>query len=145
MKKYLLDTSICVFLFRDNHNVIKIIDFRGRYGKAALVDVIQLFILMQQYPDGLVDMTEARNVANAEIIIGKKGHRLFEFLDRAAGCSIIDKELWESFRHVTSNRAAEDAMRRTRQRDGGSAGGKASAKARENAKQATKQATKQAG
>lgn len=123
---------------------IKIIDFRTRYGKAALVDVVQLFILMQQYPDGLVDMTLERNVANAEMIIGKKGARLFEFLDRAAECDIIDAAMWSSMRHVTSNRAAKDAMRRTRQRDGGRAGGRASGETRRNAKQASKQACKEA-
>lgn len=128
---------------------IKIIDFRGRYGKAALVDVIQLFILMQQYPDGLVDMTQARNVANAELIIGKKGKALYKFLDRAAECGLIDAGLWESFRHVTSNRAATDAMRRTRQREGGRAGGKVSrregAKDKHPCKDACKEAGKEAG
>lgn len=124
---------------------IKIIDFRGRYGKAALVDVIQLFILMQQYPDGLVDMTQARNVANAELIIGKKGKALYKFLDRAAGCGLIDGGLWESLRHVTSNRAATDAMRRTRQREGGRAGGRASPKASAEGKEACKDACKEAG
>ena len=123
---------------------LKIIDFRSKYGKAALVDVVQLFILMQQYPDGLVDMTQDKNVANAELIIGKKGAKLLQFLDRVAECDIIDARLWRSMRHVTSNRAAKDAMRRTRQRDGGRAGGRASGESRRNAKEALKQAAKEA-
>ncbi len=123
---------------------LKIIDFRGKYGKAALVDVVQLFILMQQYPDGLVDMNQDKNVANAELIIGKRGAKLDEFLDRAAECDLIDETLWKSFRHVTSNRAADDAMARTRQRDGGRKGGKASGESRRNAKEASKEASKEA-
>lgn len=136
-----ISEAIWIKLDRDWLQDIKVIDFKRKYGKAALVDVVQLFILMQQYPDGLVDMNAERNVANAELIIGKKGRKLSEFLDRAAGCGLIDAELWDSFRHVTSNRAAKDAMRRTRQRDGGSAGGRKAAESRRAAKEAAKEAT----
>ena len=39
MKKYLLDTSICVFLFRDNHDVVKRLNKIGRE-RCFICDVV---------------------------------------------------------------------------------------------------------
>ena len=36
MKKYLLDTSICVFLFRDNHDVAQRLNKIGRKSDSPL-------------------------------------------------------------------------------------------------------------
>jgi len=104
----------------------KIVNFRAKYGKAALVDVINTFVLMAKC-EGLADMNNPAHVEWARQFIGKTGKPLWTIFDRLAEFEIISSEMWASFGHVTSNRAVNDAKRR---RDTAEANRKRTEKAR---------------
>ena len=107
----------------------KVRNFRRDGGKAALVDLVQLYILMSRNK-GRVDLNDYGQRADALDTLGMKEPRMMNFLGLAADCGIIDKELWESLRVVTSNRAVKDAESRRKRAEAGRGGGVASGAAR---------------
>ena len=86
----------------------KVINLRAKYGKAILVDAVNTFVLMAKC-GGLADMAKPAHVEWARMYVGKSGKPLYALFDKLAEFGIIDKLSWESFGHVTSNRALEDA------------------------------------
>ena len=107
----------------------KVAEFEVLYGKRDLVDVVELFILMSRYK-GSIDLTNAgvRRVVSARI--GKSGKQLDSFIDKCAGCGIVDAEVWHGLGHVTSNRAARDAEKAYRRTEIALSASRAAAEAR---------------
>lgn len=107
----------------------KVRNFRREGGKAALVDLVQLYILMSRNK-GRVDLGDPGQREDAADTLGMKEPRMMNFLGLAADCGIIDKQLYESCRVVTSARAVRDAESRRKRAEAGCAGGRASGESR---------------
>ena len=103
--------------------------FRKEAGKAGLVDLVQLFIALSRNK-GRVDMNDYGQAADMADTLGMTEQRAVRTLDLAADCGIIDKELWEACRVVTSNRAVKDARLRETRGESGKKGGEASGNSR---------------
>ncbi len=93
----------------------KVILFEKRYKKAALVDLIQLFVLMSEF-GGLIDMEDEATQLRVQKVLGKSAHDVEVFFDRCAACGIIDATLW-SIKHASSERGAKDAEARRNRRE----------------------------
>lgn len=111
----------------------KVRTFKKEAGKAGLVDLIQVYILMGRN-HGRVDLSEYGNMEDAKDLLGMSEQRVVRTLDLAADCGVINSELWHGVRVVTSNRALKDATAREKRSDAGKAGGEASGEARREAK-----------
>lgn len=107
----------------------KVRNFKKEAGKAALVDLVQLYILMARYK-GRADLKDYGCREDAKEILGMNESRMTRFLDLAADCEVISKELWVAEQVVTSNRAVKDASTRAARSDAGRAGGEASGETR---------------
>ena len=107
----------------------KVRNFRREGGKAALVDLVQLFILMSRN-HGRVDLNDRGQLEDAVDTLGMKEPRMMNFLALAADCGIIDKELWDGARVVSSNRAVKDANIRRSRASAGRNGGIVSGESR---------------
>lgn len=107
----------------------KVRNFRKEAGKAALVDLIQLYILMSR-GKGRIDMKDYGQRADALDVLGMKESRIENFLDLAADCGVIDAQMWRELRVVTSERAAKDARKVEARREAGRIGGEASGEKR---------------
>lgn len=107
----------------------KVRNFRRECGKGGLVDLVQLYILMSRNK-GRVDLGDPGQREDAADTLGMKEPRMMNFLWLVADCGIIDKELFETCRVVTSERAVKDAESRRKRAESGSAGGKASGESR---------------
>lgn len=107
----------------------KVRRFRKEAGKAGLVDLVQLFIALSRNK-GRIDMNDYGQAADLADTLGMTGQRTERTLDLAADCGVIDKELWDGLRVVTSNRAVKDARLRETRGGAGRKGGEASAEAR---------------
>ena len=107
----------------------KVRTFKKEAGKAALVDLIQLYILMSRNR-GSVDMNDYGQREDASDVLGMSEQRMTRFLDLAADCGVIDKAMWLEAHIVTSNRAVKDAMKKEARSEAGRAGGEASGRAR---------------
>ena len=111
----------------------KVRTFRKEAGKAGLVDLIQLYILMSRH-HGRVDLSEYGSMEDAKDLLGMSEQRVIRTLDLAADCGVIDGELWHGMSVVTSNRALKDADTVRKRSNAGKAGGEASGRARSEAK-----------
>ena len=87
---------------------VAVIAFEQAHGKAALVDVVQLFVLMSKCK-GNVDLSDSATRKLARDLLRKTDAKLDQFIGWCAECGIVDAGCWESFRHATSNRAMRDA------------------------------------
>ena len=105
---------------------LKVIAFEQEHGKAALVDVIQLFVLMSRC-GGVVDLSDAPTRKLARDLLGKTDKKLDQFVGWCAACGIVDAGLWEACRHATSNRASSDAQRMRNRQDSAEAASRAAA------------------
>lgn len=108
---------------------LKVIAFEQAHGKAALVDVIQLFVLMSRC-GGVVDLSDAPTRKLARDLLDKTDAKLDQFVGWCADSGIVDAGLWESCRHATSNRAAGDAQRMRNRQDCAEAASRAAAEKR---------------
>lgn len=111
----------------------KVRTFKKEAGKAGLVDLIQVYILMGRH-HGRVDLSEYGNMEDAKDLLGMSEQRVVRTLDLAADCGVIDAELWHNLSVVTSKRAVKDADTVRKRSEAGKAGGEASGKARNEAK-----------
>lgn len=94
----------------------KIMLYESRHGKAALVDVVELFGLLHELY-GCVDMNDAGHALLASKRIGKRGKALEKFFDDVAECGIVNEAAWRELRRVGSERSMRDADARKRRRD----------------------------
>lgn len=94
----------------------KIILFRSKYGKAALVDVLTVFILMSEM-GGIVDLSDEASMLKARQELGKSKKAVYELVDRMAECGIVSKESWEILRKVGSERSIKDATAKANRRN----------------------------
>lgn len=94
----------------------KVILFEKRYKKSALVDLIQMFVLMAEF-GGLIDMTDEATQLRVQKVLGKSAHDAEVFFDRCADCGLINGGLWSQCKHVSSGRGAKDAEARKNRRD----------------------------
>lgn len=86
----------------------KVIELKARYGRAALVDAVNAFVVMAKC-GGICDMARPAHAEWARLYMDKQGKALSAAFDRLAEVGIIDAGLWEGLGHVTSNRALADA------------------------------------
>ena len=107
----------------------KVRTFKKEAGKAGLVDLIQLYILMGRNK-GRADLSDYGTFEDAKDLLGMNEQRLVRFLDLAADCGVISYELWHELKVVTSERAAKDARVLEARKEAGAKGGKASGEAR---------------
>ena len=92
----------------------KVMEFEDEYGKAALVDLIQLWCVMSEFY-GELDMNDKGQRLKAQKRMGMSRPELEAFLDQVADCGLISPEAWRVLRKVASERSMKDgASRRTR-------------------------------
>ena len=103
----------------------KVRNFKKQSGKAGLVDLIQLFILMSRHK-GLVDLNDYGVLEDAKDVMGMNEQRLKRFLDLAADCDVINAEFWQVTGKVSSSRAVKDAKLREARSSAGQSGGELS-------------------
>ena len=98
-------------------------------GKAALLNVVQLFIVLSRN-SGRLDWNDFGERADAVDFMNMSEKKLESFLDLAAECELIDPELWQQLRVATSQRARDDSDLSSKRSEAGRAGGEASGKAK---------------
>ncbi len=94
----------------------KVMLYEAEHGKAALVDVIELFCLLSEF-GGSIDLGDKGARLRCEKQLGLKGAKLDRFVDSVAECGIVSAEWWESRGVVGSERSLRDAEKRQRRRE----------------------------
>lgn len=94
----------------------KVMVYEAEHGKAALVDVIELFCLMSEF-GGVIDLGDKGARLRCEKQLGIKGAKLDRFVDSVAACGIVSAEWWDARGIVGSERSLRDAEKRQRRRD----------------------------
>ncbi len=84
---------------------------RDRYGKKALLDWVQLMVLMSEF-GGSVDLKDPAQMAHAMRRLRKNEEGVMEIVDRCAECGLIDADAWRAFGRAGSARALRDARAR---------------------------------
>lgn len=107
----------------------KVMLFEDRHGKAALVDLIQLFCLLAEF-GGSLDLNDEATSLRAQKVLRKKPKALEAFIDRVAACGIVSEDGWRGFRRVGSERSVKDAKARQSRRDYALIASEAAAQAR---------------
>lgn len=102
----------------------KVRTFRKQAGKAALVDLVQLFILLGRNK-GRVDIHDYGQREDAMDVLGMSEQKMLRFMDQAAECGIIDRDLWASMGVAMSTRSVKDAELKAARSEAGRAGGEA--------------------
>ena len=89
---------------------------------------VKLIAIWADFEDARINMNDEGTVLKmtAKLRMGEKALR--SLFDRLADVGLIEPEFWRDLGSVTSERAAIDAGKRQRQRNGGAAGGSASRK-----------------
>lgn len=89
---------------------------------------MKLIAIWADFEDARIDMNDEGTVLKmaTKLKMGEKALR--SLFDRLADVGLIEPEFWRDLGIVTSERAAIDAGKRQRQRNGGAAGGSASRK-----------------
>ena len=108
---------------------VKVIAFEQAHGKAALVDVVQMLVLMSRC-GGSVDLSDPPTRQLARAVMRMTDTKLDRFVGWCAECGIVDASLWESSRHATSNRAMKDAQKMRARADSAEAASRAAAEKR---------------
>ena len=86
----------------------KVRNMRITLGKGCLIDIVQLFIALSR-GKGRIDVSNPGQAEGLYDTLGMTEKRALRFLDVAAECGLINRELWEQGRIVTSERATKDA------------------------------------
>lgn len=107
----------------------KILGFRDQYGKAALVDVVNLFCALSEF-EGKIDLSVPSQRLFLERTVGKTGKGIRTFLDRCASADLIKRGCYEAFGLVASERSMRDGVKRKRRREAAVDAGVASGEAR---------------
>lgn len=94
----------------------KIIAFKKLHGKAALVDVVNLYCAWGASENGEFSLKDPGNFAVLSSFLGKGKARTIEFLDRCAEVGIIDADAYRAFGRVACRRSIEEAETRARRR-----------------------------
>lgn len=97
-------------------NDSKIIAFQSLYGRAGLVDVVNLYCAWGESKDGIFDLKNEQKKAVLERFLGKKKKKLYDFLDKCANVEIIDAEAYRKLMLVGCRRSIKDAEARERRR-----------------------------
>ena len=87
----------------------KVMVYEAEHGKAALVDVIELFCLMSEF-GGVIDLGDKGARLRCEKQLGLKGAKLDRFVDSVAACGIVSAEWWDARGIVGSERSLRDAQ-----------------------------------
>lgn len=98
-------------------------------GKAALINVIQLYIVLSRNK-GEIRWDDYGQKADAMDFMGLSERKLEEFLDLAAECDLIRPDVWRELRVATSERAKGDADLTSARSSAGRAGGETSGESR---------------
>lgn len=99
----------------DWHADPKILDFQDRYGKAALVDIIDLYCVLGEF-FGTVDLKDNAQRLRLQQVLGKRGKALESFIEKAASCGIVNEEAWRELGRVGSDRSIKDGTARLKRR-----------------------------
>lgn len=112
----------------------KVMMYEAEHGKAALVDVIELFCLMSEF-GGSIDLGGDKGARlRLEKSLEKKGAKLDAFIDGVAECGIVSEEWWRRLGVVGSERSVKDAGARQRRREAQACASEAAKAARDSAK-----------
>lgn len=91
-----------------------VMEFEDEYGKAALVDLIELYCVMSEFY-GILDMNDKGQRLKAQRKLGMTKTELETFIDQVASCGLISQEAWSVLGKVSSERSIKDGnARRTR-------------------------------
>lgn len=93
----------------------KVMAFEDEHGKAALVDLVQLWCVMGEFY-GRLDMADRGQRLKAQRRMGMGGPELEAFLDQVAECGLISPEAW-ACGVASSERAVKDGEKRQRRKD----------------------------
>ena len=107
----------------------KVVDFRDRYGKAALVDLVQFYVALSKV-GGTFSATDRPSVLVVQQTVGKRGNALMQFVDKLASCGLVDQEAWTNLGIAGSARSIKDAEARAKLRDYAREASEAAAEAR---------------
>lgn len=100
----------------DWHEDPKVLEFQMRYGKAALVDLIDLDCALGEFY-GSIDLGDTAQRMKLERYVGKRGKALAKFLDKVASCGLIDAEAYKELRRIGSERSVRDGECRRNRRE----------------------------
>lgn len=105
----------------------KVMLFEDRYGKASLVDLVTMFILMAD-AGGSVDLADPGQVLKAKRALGKKSEgEVAKVAECMVDCGLASKEGWEAARRVCSARSMRDADTAAKRRESAVAASEAAA------------------
>ena len=107
----------------------KVRNLKRQAGKGGLVDLVQLFILLNRY-GGRADLTDPGVAEDACDVLGMGDARMRRFIDLAADCGLVDPDLWRELGVAASNRAVRDAELSATRGDAGRSGGEKSGESR---------------
>lgn len=111
----------------------RMMEFEDEFGKAALVDVIELYCLLSEFY-GVLDMSDKGQRLKAQRKLGMTKDELDAFLDKVASCGLISKDVWEALGKVSSERSIKDGSARRTRRESASLASEAAARKRAKSK-----------
>jgi hypothetical protein len=94
----------------------KVMAFEADNGKASLVDLVELFCLLNEF-GGTLDMNDKPTRLKVEHKLRKKGKAVDNFLNKVAEANLIDHEAWQNLGRAGSNRSLKDAKTRQMRRE----------------------------
>lgn len=112
--------------WREDPNVM---EFEDEYGKAALVDVIQLFCVMSEFY-GVLDMNDKGQRLKAQRKLGMNEDQLRDFIGCVAECGLVSQEAWDALGKVSSERSMKDGAARKSRKEASMIAAEASAEKR---------------
>ena len=108
----------------------KVMLFEDRYGKAALVDLVTMFILMSDC-GGSLCLDDPGQLLKAKRALGKKSGRDVERVaEQMVACGLASEEGWSASRRVCSPRSMRDAETAAKRRESAVAASEAAAEKR---------------
>ena len=112
--------------WREDPNMM---EFEDEYGKAALVDVIQLFCVMSEFY-GELNMNEKSQRLKAQKSMGMNEEHLRSFITNVAECGIVSHSKWVATGKVSSERSLKDGKARRTRKEASAIAAEASAEKR---------------
>jgi len=114
--------------WREDPNMM---EFEDEYGKAALVDVIQLFCVMSEFY-GVLDMNDKGQRLKAQRKLGMNEDQLRDFITCVAECGLVSNEAWTALGKVSSERSIKDGEARRKRKESAERASEAAAEKRRN-------------
>lgn len=118
-----------------------VMEFEDEYGKAALVDLIELYCVMSEFY-GILDMNDKGQRLKAQRKLGMTKTELETFIDQVASCGLISQEVWSVLGKVSSERSIKDGNARRTRKEAAAKAGEASGQARRAAAEARSSANR---